>query len=191
MQFKLIKNFKFQIKNYRSGFTLIELIVVIALIAILSGIILFSITQYISKGKDSNVAGSLAVLVPAGEVFYNGNNSSYSGFCDPEQNSVLKNSIFQMPAQSPDAPCYNSVIGSSGNPVGLCCSVSPDNNSWVACAREFADPTSVFCVDSRGIKKSVVGNCNVISASFKCPWLNNIFGYPLLMFFKRVYNRRI
>ena len=62
------------------GFTLIELIIVIVIIAILSAVILFSITQYINKGKDSNISANLAVLIPAGEVYYNSYNSTYKDF---------------------------------------------------------------------------------------------------------------
>ena len=101
------------------GFTLIELIVTIAIIAVLSGIILFSITQYIDKGKDSNISGNLAVLVPAGETWYNGpGNNSYSGFCDPVQNSVIKYAVSQMPA-NPSGDCYDS----SNDSAGVCCDI--------------------------------------------------------------------
>ena len=48
------------------GFTLIELVVVVGIIAVLSSIVLYTTTQYISKGKDSNIAGNMSVLVVAG-----------------------------------------------------------------------------------------------------------------------------
>ena len=55
INFKNIKkgknNFWLYSKN-GEGFTLIELIVTIAIISILSVIILYSVTQYIGKGKD-------------------------------------------------------------------------------------------------------------------------------------------
>jgi len=132
------------IKN--KGFTLIELIVVIAIIAVLSGVILFSITQYINRGKDSNISGNLAILIPAGEVFYGGNGNSYNDgsadFCEPEDNSVLKNIIAQMP-KNPSEDCLD----------GICCNST--GQAWVACAREFTDPDKAFCVDSRGMKKEI------------------------------------
>ena len=143
------------------GFTLIELIVVISIIATLSGIILFSITQYINRGKDSNISGNLAVLVPAGEVFYNGNSNSYSNFCDPDINSVIKNTISQIPP-NPDGDCRSDAITSTTNPAGVCCYVQPTNTqSWAACARKFSDNSKAYCVDSRGVKEEICNtSCN-------------------------------
>jgi prepilin-type N-terminal cleavage/methylation domain-containing protein len=117
----------------KNGFTLIELIVTIAIIAVLSGVILFSITQYINKGKDSNIAGNLAVLIPAGEVYYNYTNS-YSGFCN---STVVTNAFAQMPP---------------GN-VHYCVGDSANSQAWAACVKLFSNTAYAYCVDSRGMKK--------------------------------------
>ena len=131
------------------GFTLIELLVSIAIVGILSGIILFTITQYINKGKDSNIAGNLAVLVPAGEVYYNSHDSSYEGFCD---SSVVKNAISQLPKNSLSGECYDGL----NNLAGLCCHVDYINgNKWAACVRKFSNTSVAFCVDSRGVKREI------------------------------------
>jgi len=166
------------------GFTLIELVVTIAIIAVLSAVILFSISMYINRGKDSNISSNLAVLVPAGEVWYNGNGNSYVGFCD-FGNSVIKNAITQMPVNS-NGGCYNGLtplptsgnISSLGNPAGVCCYVNTaDKNSWVACAREFSAPGSAYCVDSRGMKKEITNvqctsltDSSTIGVPVECPW---------------------
>jgi prepilin-type N-terminal cleavage/methylation domain-containing protein len=147
------------------GFTIIELIVVIVIIAILSAVILFTINLYINKGKDSNIAGNLAILIPAGEVYYNGNGNSYASFCNSSSNSVMKNAIAQMP-QNPLGSCYNN----PNNLSGLCCYVdSVTNNKWAACAKKFTDNTKAFCVDSRGVKGDIAASsCNNTSLS-QCP----------------------
>ena len=131
------------------GFTLIELVVVIAITAVLSGVILFTVTQYINKGKDSNLYGNLAILIPAGEVFYNGNGNSYEGFCSPTSNSVLDNVQKQIPVSSiPD--CEGDAT------PGICCAVDlVSHNSWAVCAQEFADNTKAYCVDNRGMKEDI------------------------------------
>ncbi|MCX6721387.1 MAG: prepilin-type N-terminal cleavage/methylation domain-containing protein [Candidatus Staskawiczbacteria bacterium] len=147
----------------KKGFTLMELIVVVAIIVILSSVILFSASQYLNKGKDSNIFGNLATLIAAGEVWYNGY-GSYDGFCDPTGSgvSVVKNALSQMPiAKNPDPvtnPCYSAVNTSTANPRGVCCGVGTvitNNDAWAACAQEFADSNSAFCVDSRGVKKGI------------------------------------
>ena len=140
--------------SYKSGgFTLIELIVVVAIVAVLSGLILFSVTQYINKSKDSNISANLAILIPAGEVYYNTEDANYgdgyNGFCDPLRNSVISNALSQMPS-NPDGN-----IG-CGNSVGFCCAVDTTNHqSWAACVKEFANSSMAYCVDSRGVKKDI------------------------------------
>ena len=141
------------------GFTLIELIVVIAIIAVLSSVILFSITLYINKGKDSNISGNLAVLVPAGEVFYNIGNT-YERFCGSD---VVKNAISQIP-QNPVGACP------ADNVAAVCCGVASDGQAWAACATEFANSSNAYCVDSRGIKKEISNeSCKVVASAAKCP----------------------
>jgi len=142
------------------GFTLIELIVTIAIISVLSGIILFTTSQYINKGKDSNIASNLAVLIPAGETFYNNASNKYTGFCDTESSSVLAYNISQMPV--------NSSGDCATNNAGVCCSVAEDGQSWSACAQEFSDPTKAYCADSRGVKEEI---CNSFCTSnlTQCP----------------------
>jgi len=149
------------------GFTLIELVVVISIIALLTAIILFSIAQYINRGKDSNIAGNLAILVPAGEVYYNSNDNSYEGFCNPSQNSVIKNTYDQLP-ENPAGNCQNSFT------PGLCCyEATPYYDAWAACARELSDAGAMaYCVDSRGMKKEITNDqcSNLANASpMQCP----------------------
>ncbi len=152
--------------NLSKGFTLVELIVVVAIIAVLSGVILFSTILYINKGKDSNIAGNLAVLVPAGEVYYN-MDSTYAGFCDATKNtSVLRNSLGQMP-KNENGNCYSPSITSTTNPAGVCCGVSNNGQAWAACAFEFTNPSAAICVDSRGVKKEITAS-NCISTITSC-----------------------
>lgn len=135
------------------GFTLIEIVVVIAIIGVLSSIIMFSVTQYINSGKDSNISGNLTILVPAGEAWYNVENAEnqdgYTGFC---ASGPSKNAFSQMPTNIAGS-CY-----SPSNLSGVCCVAGQD--SWAACAREFTDKNKAYCVDSRGIKRFICAeNC--------------------------------
>lgn len=142
------------------GFTLVELTIVIVIIAALSGIISLSIVQYIKSGKDANIAGNLAVLVPAGEAYYNSNNDSYTGFCSSD---VVNNSKAQMP-ENQASICYSS----PANPSGLCCVESDDQ--WVACVREFKNTDNAFCVDSRGYKREIdASQCASNMNPLRCP----------------------
>jgi len=143
----------------KNGFTLVELVVVIGIISILSMVVLFSVTQYINKSKDANVMGNLAVLVSAGEVYYN-SDESYDEFCE---SSVVANAILQSP-QNASGSCTTNI-------AGICCIESPDGDMWAACARLFSDDANAYCVDSRGVKKKITNEqCAAInSTSAKCP----------------------
>lgn len=162
----------------KKAFTLIEIIVVLAIIVVMFSIVLFSIQQYGNLSKDSNVAGNMSSLVPAGEVFYNANGNSYNkvdgaDFCNPQQNSMLRNAIAQMP-KNEESYCYNGNSDSTlwtntSNIAGVCCYST--FNAWVAYVRQFTDNDDIFCVDSRGVRKKTEGNSSnrsAIEAAFKC-----------------------
>jgi len=166
------------------GFTLIELVVVISIIAVLSGIVMFSVTQYINNGKDSNISANLSILIPAGETFYNiengQNQDGYNGFCDIDKDSIIKNALAQMPDQvsGTNAPCYGDTMPGSGNvslgnPKGVCCNVAglgQGYQSWAACAREFSKASTYYCVDSRAVREEMT--CACTSSLTQCPDLS-------------------
>lgn len=159
-----MKNQKAHVLSHVEGFTLIELVIVISIIAVVSSIILFSASQYINKGKDSNISANLAILVPAGESYYGIGNtygtSSLDNFC---KSGPVTNSFSQMPINATGS-CYSNI----SNLSGACCHVDTIAwDTWAACARQFTDPTKAFCVDSRGVKK-VISNTNCHSAIDAC-----------------------
>lgn len=142
------------------GFTLIELVVVITIIVILSSIILFTVNQYINKGKDSNVKGNLVVLVASGEVYYNGpGGNSYRA---QDGNDFCSSTIVERAF---------SQISSDASPL---CNVNFEGDKWVACAKLFADNSKSYCVDSRGVKEEMdadqcTGVSSVMAVEYKCP----------------------
>ena len=146
------------------GFTLIELIIVIAITVVLSAIVLFSVIMYVNKGKDSSVYGYLTTLIPSGEAFYNANGNSYTGFCT---STVVATAESGMPQPTPSARICTD------NLPGVCCLVaSPNAQAWVAYVKGFTDTSSIYCVDSRGMKESIAGssgNLTNIANNIRCP----------------------
>ena len=66
--------------NKQKGFTIIELIVVIAIIAILASIVLVNVTQYINKAKDAVIIEYVHQVQGASATVYASNSAaSYSG----------------------------------------------------------------------------------------------------------------
>ena len=115
-----------------TGFTLTELLIVIAIIAILAAVVLYSTTQYINKGRDATIKGRLVVLITAGELWYDRNESIYTGFC----NSSAVTKAFSE-TQSVDEYCNDT------------------STAWAVCAKLFVYPDKAYCVDSKGNQKEI------------------------------------
>ncbi len=139
------------------GFTILELLVTIAIVATLSGLVMYAIVVYINTGKDASVRGNMVILIPSGEVYYNVNTiekETYRGFCE---SNVIKEVWKEIPRSSANMSCPPA-----GNPIipGICCGVSELGNAWAACAMLFTDSDKAFCVDSTGHKKDIEkGQC--------------------------------
>jgi prepilin-type N-terminal cleavage/methylation domain-containing protein len=136
----------------QKGFTLVELVITIAIVGILSTVVLFSVVQYVNKSKDANIVGNLAILVSSGEVYYN-SNQNYDGFC---ASSVVTNAFAEMPK-----------VGSST----YACVEGSGNDSWAAYAQMFANDDYAYCVDSRGVKRRInwTDISSITTTTAECP----------------------
>jgi len=133
--------------NKKSGFTIIELIVVIAIIAVLASIVLVNVTQYIAKGKNAAIKGNMATLLTNGADYYDSNNSTYIGF-DTDDNTG----------------CNSAVETAIANAAGeLTCVVNADGDAFCACSKlntaSDVEAGSTFCVDSTGKKIQTTVEC--------------------------------
>jgi prepilin-type N-terminal cleavage/methylation domain-containing protein len=125
----------------KSGFTLVEVMVVVTILVILSSVVLFTVSYYINKSKDSNIKGNLAILIAAGEVYYTGPGRNSYGIPNEENfcsSNVVVNAFSQIPPSS--------------YPL---CNVNSFGDKWAACAQLFTDKDKTFCVDSRGVKEDM------------------------------------
>jgi len=128
--------------NTKKGFTIIELIVVIAIIAVLAGIVMVNVTQYIAKGKDAAIKGNLSTLLTNGAVWAETSND-YTNF-------VASTTV----GCGAGSPVVTAVTAASSS---LFCSATATTGAkWVGCAVLKSDSTNAFCVDSSGAKTTVV-----------------------------------
>lgn len=164
--------------NKQKGFTIIELIVVIAIIAVLAAIILVNVTIYNVKSKDTAAMGDLATLTTAGAKYYEAN-GNYNNF-------------FLFDLGNPDAPgtnkdVYNIAtaliklgydVGSTGNDDDLSGSCDNTDNcngatiatKWCVSIRlKQYSPKQYYCVDSSGTKKQGPGELCDNTAAGVCP----------------------
>lgn len=126
-------------KNKQKGFTIIELLVVVAIIAVLAAIVLVNVTGYINQGKNAAVKGNMSTMLTNAAVYYddNGNYTSFgtdAGYTAPAAAAATAN-------------------GGTALTYGL---DTTSNTEWCSCSVlkvTSAEITgSTFCVDSSGFK---------------------------------------
>ena len=130
------------------GFTIIELLVVVAIIAVLTGIVLVNVTSYINKGKDASVQGNLSTVLTNASVFYD-TNGSYTGNC-------ASANVAAALAAADKAFDGNA----TANEVTDC---NETASAWAACG-QLKVTDSYFCVDSTGTKKTNATRTTCVTA---------------------------
>jgi len=105
-----------------------------------------------AKTKDETIKTQMATLIPDGEMYYNQNNSSYSGFCDAD--SECNKAEESIDANLPS----NAMIADH---------IKTDGQAWCAIVKSLNTDKGGWCVDSRGYKgKPSAGSCS--EASYSC-----------------------
>jgi prepilin-type N-terminal cleavage/methylation domain-containing protein len=114
------------------GFTIMEILVVIAIIGILASVVLSQVQKARSRGADAAVKSNLTNARPQAALFQ-------------EQNSGLFDDVCA------DAGGIGSMIVQADVANGdgaYTCIVSFDGKAWAAEAQLVTDPALFFCVDS-------------------------------------------
>lgn len=129
----------------KKGFTIIELVVVIAIIAILASIVLISVSGYMNKAKDSAIKANLSTAQTTATVYLSDKSTS-SGLCTMATDFVK---------------AYNAAVAlkpSTTLPNRALCNESTTDGAWRAFVelnntKECGTWGGFFCVDSTGYKK--------------------------------------
>jgi len=139
------------------GFTIIELIVVIAIIAVLASIVLVNVTAYINKGKDAAISGNLASMMTNAAQIVD-STGSMATVCSNVTNAAAL------------AAADSAYDGNATATQVTDCNVNGTNDAWAACG-QLKVSDSYFCVDSTGTKKSVAtrATCVTAWAATVCP----------------------
>ena len=139
----------------QKGFTIIELIVVIAIIAILASIVLVNVTQYINKAKDAAIKSDMSNIAVGMATCGASANGSYTG-CDSNTSYVqanLKTDIANQYASSAFTATYSSPATAYSAYVKL------NDGSYV-------------CIDSTGQTTNVHTSWTAPTAGAACPASN-------------------
>ena len=137
--------------NKSKGFTIIELIVVIAIIAVLAAIVLVNVTQYIAKGKDAAIKGNMSSMVTIGASWYDSHTSSYANI----DNSTSGDSAF--------VAGIAAVEDANGGANDVTEFVGTDNKTF--CVQTTLNDGSTWCVDSTGYKGGTLAGCDTGNAT--------------------------
>lgn len=163
-------------KLYKKGFTLLELLVVVAIIGLLTTVVLVELNSARNKGGDAGVKSNLRNAIAQGEIFFNTNTvvpNSYTNVCT---NGVVGGAMgigsFVLTAAKANGYTYSDTngVGNRNPSAGGSTSTATCNDSANAWAAEVplksAGANQMWCVDSVG--KSKQENNSTIGAGTAC-----------------------
>ncbi len=146
-----------KLSTNKKGFTIIELIVVIAIIAVLAAIVLVNVTQYINKSKNAAIKANLSGLITSGTIYLTENSGS-SG-----DSWINSSEVTNM---------YDVVWGLN---VGFDYHGDTESDSWCVCAPLHPNAGDCdgnaycfFCIDSAGNKLAAGSDENSSMCSNMC-----------------------
>jgi general secretion pathway protein G len=123
--------------NKHSGFTIIELVVVIAIIGVLSSIVIVKTSSIKNKARDAAIKEDMNSFSRLALDYFE-DHGNYGGFCESLDAETLFDAI----------PAYDE------KKEKIC---QHDSDDWLVCAQlNFPeDRSKAWCIDKSGIRKQI------------------------------------
>jgi general secretion pathway protein G len=138
------------------GFTLLELLVVVAIIGLLATVVMFSIRDSKTKGADAAIKSAMDQAKNQAELYFNNNNRSYEGLCanDPFNKNTIGR--FLIAAQGTygapvNGPYIDGTAGSFSPIREVCHDSTTAYAAWIPLA---FSSNNAWCIDSINNSKS-------------------------------------
>jgi len=129
----------------KKGFTIIELVVVITIMAILATMIASNVVGYVNKTKDVKIKEDMGTIFTSSVIFY-GTNFTWDGFFEDDFITSTITSIDNVIDE--DSVWYN---------------LNDDDTSWCICSKllevGISAPSKTYCIDSTGYKGTTEDLC--------------------------------
>lgn len=140
-------------KKLSSGFTLLELLVVVAIIGILTAVVMISTSTSRKKGQDSSIKSQMVSLRSQAELYFS-INSNYNNLFTSNNTWASTDNNINAILVGVDKQTTTHTAGSS-------------SSAWAAQAQLKLDPTQYFCVDSTFTNKT--GTVALAAGGTVCP----------------------
>ena len=141
-------------KKISGGFTLLELLVVVAIVGILTTVVLVSLNSARSKGQDSSIKTQMTSLRTQADLYASGNGNSYTSLFTGDNTWASTNVPVQAILTGIDKQSTTHTAGSSAN-------------QWAAQARLKEDTTKYICIDYTAIFR--IGTNVLTAGNTVCP----------------------
>ena len=143
--------------KYSNGFTLLELLVVVAIIGLLTSIVLVSLSNSKNKGADAAVKSNLNTIRNESELFYSNNGNSFLPSGGSVFNIAVCPTIYNASGSNMfvrDQTILNAILEASkrGSNVAYCYNSSIN---WAVAVGLRSSATASWCVDSGGNSRQV------------------------------------
>lgn len=131
--------------NNKKGFTLIELMVVIAIIGILVGIIIVSLNKSTDQAKDAKVRSAMGQLRSVAQIYYNNHEYEFSGLASDSEILAIESEIKKNGGTFEIKAGEEAWAAMTDTPTGRC-----------------------LCVDSTGAVVDKTSGCLINDAKYFC-----------------------